>query len=143
VFEATKGLAERIRSMTGLTGDGATLADQALAVGKTGIPALAINTLQTDTERSEQNGLANLAKGVFGMFRNTTTHAPKITWNITEPDALDLFTTLSLGLPLVEPAQRGPPRKGTSADEYGYQHQPKPPKLRQVRISAPEDPCRL
>ena len=30
------------------------------------------------------------------MFRNVTAHAPKITWTIEEPDALDLFTTLSL-----------------------------------------------
>lgn len=25
-----------------------------------------------------------------------TAHAPKITWTISEPDALDLFTTVSL-----------------------------------------------
>ena len=96
VFEATKGLSERIRNMTGLTTDGAILIDQALAPGKSRLPALAINTLQSETERSEQTGLANLAKGAFGMFRNVTAHAPKITWTIEEPDALDLFTTLSL-----------------------------------------------
>ena len=96
VFEASKGLAERIRTMTGLTTDGSVLVDQALAPGKTGTPALAINSLRTETERSEQTGLANLIKGVFGMFRNVTAHAPKITWTISEPDALDLFTTLSL-----------------------------------------------
>lgn len=96
VFEATKGLAERIRQLTGLTSDGAALVDQALTPGRSGTPALAINTLRTETERSEQTGLANLAKGVFGLFRNVTAHAPKITWTITEPDALDLFTTLSL-----------------------------------------------
>ena len=96
VFEATKGLAERLRNMTGLTGDGANLIDQALAPGRSGLPALAINTLQSETERSEQTGLANLAKGAFGMFRNVTAHAPNITWTIEEPDALDLFTTLSL-----------------------------------------------
>ncbi len=96
VFEATKGLAERIRTMTGLTADGSVLVDLALAPGKTGVPALAINTLQTETERSEQTGLANLAKGVFGMFRNVTAHVPKITWPMSEADAVDLFTTLSL-----------------------------------------------
>ncbi len=96
VFEATKGLAERIRTMTGLTVDGSDLIDQALAPGKKGRPVLAINTLMTETERSEQTGLANLTKGVFGMFRNVPAHAPKITWPISEVDALDLFTTLSL-----------------------------------------------
>lgn len=112
VFEATKGLAERIRTMTGLTSDGSKLIDQALAPGKTGTPALAISTLRTETERSEQTGLANLAKGVFGMFRNITAHAPKITWTISEPDALDLFTTLSLihrRLDVATPTQPGTP----------------------------------
>ncbi len=96
VFEASKGLAERIRTMTALTTDGSVLVDQALAPGKTGTPVLAINSLRSETERSEQTGLANLVKGVFGMFRNVTAHAPKITWTINEPDVLDLFTTLSL-----------------------------------------------
>ena len=39
VFEATKGLSERIRNMTGLTTDGAILIDQALAPGKSRLPA--------------------------------------------------------------------------------------------------------
>jgi uncharacterized protein (TIGR02391 family) len=38
----------------------------------------------------------NLIKGLFGAFRNTTAHAPKIHWNITEQDALDILTTISL-----------------------------------------------
>jgi hypothetical protein len=32
----------------------------------------------------------------FGAFRNTTAHAPKIYWNVTEQDALDILTTISL-----------------------------------------------
>lgn len=96
VFEAVKGLAERIRQMTGLTEDGSRLIDRALATGGTDAPILAINNLQTETERSEQNGLVNLTKGVFGMFRNVTAHVPRVTWTINEADALDIFTTLSL-----------------------------------------------
>ena len=38
----------------------------------------------------------NLIKGLFGAFRNTTAHSPKIHWNITEQDALDILTTISL-----------------------------------------------
>lgn len=38
----------------------------------------------------------NLLKGVFGTFRNTTAHAPKITWPIDEQDALDILSTISL-----------------------------------------------
>jgi uncharacterized protein (TIGR02391 family) len=52
--------------------------------------------LATESERSEHSGLMNLIKGIFGAFRNTTAHAPKIQWNATEQDALDILTTISL-----------------------------------------------
>lgn len=32
---------------------------------------------------------------MFGTFRNVTGHAPKITWPISEQDALDLLTLVS------------------------------------------------
>jgi uncharacterized protein (TIGR02391 family) len=59
-------------------------------------PVLAFNTLQTPTERSEHTGLMNLIKGLFGTFRNTTAHAPKITWVINKQDALDMLSMASL-----------------------------------------------
>ena len=96
VFEATKSVADKIRSMSGLTGDGAGLVDQALGLGQGGMPLLAFNSLQTETERDEQKGLMNLIKGMFGAFRNVTAHAPKILWTVTEQDALDLLTIASL-----------------------------------------------
>ena len=34
-------------------------------------------------------------KGVFGVFRNVTAHAPKIIWPIGEQDALDLLSLVS------------------------------------------------
>jgi len=40
--------------------------------------------------------LANLIKGLFGAFRNTLEHAPKIHWEVTEQDALNILTTISL-----------------------------------------------
>ena len=96
VFEATKGLAERLREMTGLDADGAALIDTAFALGDHNRPRVRINALSNETERSEHKGFANLIKGVFGLFRNVTAHAPRAVWSITEQDALDLFTTLSL-----------------------------------------------
>jgi uncharacterized protein (TIGR02391 family) len=96
VFEATKGLGERIREMTGLEEDGAALVDRAFGLGQSGLPMLAFNSLRTQSERSEQSGLASLMKGVFGTFRNPAAHTPKIRWPVPEPDALDLLTTLSL-----------------------------------------------
>jgi uncharacterized protein (TIGR02391 family) len=96
VFEAAKSVAEKLRQKTGLGSDGSLLVDEALSLGKAGCPRLAFNSLTTESERNEQSGLANIIKGLFGAFRNTTAHAPKIHWNITEQDALDILTTISL-----------------------------------------------
>jgi uncharacterized protein (TIGR02391 family) len=96
VFEATKSVADKIRSRTGLTGDGAELVDQIFGSGKAGMPFFAFNSLQTETERSEHSGMMNLMKGMFGAFRNVTAHAPKVSWVITDQDALDLLTIASL-----------------------------------------------
>lgn len=95
VFEATKSIAEKIRDRTGLCSDGSVLVDEAFSF-KNKVPHLALNTLQTESEQSEQKGFSNLLKGVFGTFRNTTAHAPKITWAIDELDALDILSTISL-----------------------------------------------
>ncbi len=92
VFEATKSIADKIRERTGLVTDGVDLVEKTFSVGS---PILAINTLQSETEESEQKGFANLLKGVFGTFRNVTAHAPKIRWPIEEQDALDLLTIVS------------------------------------------------
>lgn len=93
VFEAVKSLAERIRTKSGLTKDGSALIDEAFSIKN---PLLKINDLSSETMESEHKGFANLIKGVFGMFRNTTAHAPKITWSISEEDALDILSTISL-----------------------------------------------
>lgn len=93
VFEATKSVAEKIRIKSGSNNDGSALVDEVFNVNK---PILAMNTLSTNTEKSEQKGFANLLKGLFGTFRNTTAHAPKITWDINEQDALDILTLVSL-----------------------------------------------
>jgi uncharacterized protein (TIGR02391 family) len=44
----------------------------------------------------EHAGLMNLLKGLFGAFRNTTAHAPRIKWVIKEQDAFDMLTLASL-----------------------------------------------
>ena len=92
VLEAAKSVAQKIRDKTGLTSDGSALIEDAFAIGKKQYPVLAFNALSTDSERSEHNGLMNLMKGFFGTFRNPTAHAPRIAWNITEQDALDMMT---------------------------------------------------
>jgi len=96
VLEAAKSVADRIRAMSGLSSDGAELAQQAFALGKSGTPVLAINPLSNETECGEQRGFMNLLIGLFGTFRNPTAHAPKIYWPIDEQDALDILSLVSL-----------------------------------------------
>jgi uncharacterized protein (TIGR02391 family) len=95
VQEASKSIADKLRSMTGSTKDGTELAEQVLSVGSSGMPVIAFNSLRTLSETSEQKGLLNLAKGVFGTFRNTTAHEARIHWNVSEQDAFDLMTIAS------------------------------------------------
>lgn len=93
VLEATKSIADKMRNQTGLADDGAILVDRALGGDP---PMLAVNPFQTESEKGEQRGFANLVKGVFGMFRNPTAHAPRIHWAMNESDAEDLLSLASL-----------------------------------------------
>lgn len=92
VFEAAKGLAQRIREQSGADGDGAKLIDTVFSVER---PILAINSLQTETEKSEHKGFAQLLKGCFAAVRNPLAHEPKILWT-GEDDAADYLSLISL-----------------------------------------------
>lgn len=92
VFEATKGLASRLRDMTGSTLDGSELVDACFG-GQN--PAVRVNPRTSKSELSEHSGFANLLRGVFGTFRNPVAHAPRTEWSLSEEDALDLFSMLS------------------------------------------------
>lgn len=92
VFEAAKGLAQRIRELAGVDADGAALVDLVFSVEK---PLLAFNTLQTETERSEHKGYAALLKGCFAAVRNPPAHVPKVLWQ-GEDDAADHLSLISL-----------------------------------------------
>lgn len=96
VLEATKSVADKIRNKSGLVADGAALVDTAFGRPGGAIPLLAFNTLRTESEESEHSGLMNLIKGMFGAFRNPTAHAAKLSWQVTEDDALDLLVLASM-----------------------------------------------
>ncbi|UQE75115.1 TIGR02391 family protein [Gordonia sp. PP30] len=93
VFEAIKGLGDRLRRLSGLDLDGSKLVQQALG-GKT--PTIRLNVLSTETQRNEQRGIALLAEGLFAAFRNPSAHEPKIKWQMSEQDALDVLGTASM-----------------------------------------------
>lgn len=92
VFEASKGLAQRIRDLSGVDGDGAALVDRAF-LGSS--PLLAFNFLATESDWSEHRGFAALLKGCFSAVRNPLAHEPKILWQ-GEEDAADYFTLISM-----------------------------------------------
>jgi uncharacterized protein (TIGR02391 family) len=92
VFEAAKGLAQRIRELSGINADGAALVNQVFSIEH---PHLALNTLRTETEKSEHKGFAALLKGCFGAVRNPLAHEPKILWD-GEDDAADYLSLISL-----------------------------------------------
>jgi uncharacterized protein (TIGR02391 family) len=94
-LEATKSVPDRIREMTGLTGDGAALVDAAMGLSQ-GTPRIAINTLQTKSEQDEHTGFANLCKGLLGMFRNPVAHDPRISRSITDAELLELLMIVSM-----------------------------------------------
>jgi uncharacterized protein (TIGR02391 family) len=96
MLEASKSVFDKLRQRSGLTGDGAALVDATLALGRTGIPRLAINDLATQTERDEQSGLANLIKGLGGMFRNPVAHDPRLRRTVTDDELLEFLTLLSM-----------------------------------------------
>lgn len=92
VFEATKGLAQRLRDMSGIHADGAALVDQVFSIER---PMLVMSSLQTETEKSEHKGFSALLKGCFAAVRNPLAHEPKILWE-GEDDAADYLSLISL-----------------------------------------------
>ena len=96
VFEAMKSITSRVRHLSGLTTDGAVLVDAAFGFGLSDTPRVAINALRTETEKGEQRGFAGLLKGLYGTVRNPLSHEAKIEWEMTEQDALDILSTISL-----------------------------------------------
>ncbi|MHB1606990.1 MAG: TIGR02391 family protein [Leptospirales bacterium] len=93
VLESIKGVAERIRLMSGLVSDGAELVNRAFSIQS---PILVLGPLVTESEKSEQKGFTNLLVGLFGAVRNPLAHAPKNNWPMSEQDALDILTLVSL-----------------------------------------------
>lgn len=93
IFEACKGVSERIRTLSSLALDGSQLIDAALG-GST--PLLRVNNYSSNSELSEHRGFVNLLKGIVSMFRNPLAHEPRLHWAVTRQDAEDLMGLLSL-----------------------------------------------
>ena len=92
-----RALSDRIRTASGLTCDGAELVDRAFGGHSVGrLPLVALSDPMTDSGRSEQACLMSLIKGTLGTFRGVSGYAPRIPWEISEADLLDLAALTSL-----------------------------------------------
>lgn len=112
VLEATKSVAEKVRQLSGLTLDGSELVDEAFGMRdrdrRSRTPILALNTLRSISEQSEQRGMMHMMKGIFAVFRNPTAHELKARWAVDEQEALDLLTMVSVVHRRLEGAVRVP-----------------------------------
>lgn len=91
VFEANKGLFKRIRDLSEYNEDGTRLIEYVFSSN----PILIINNFQTKSEKDEHSGFCNILKGLCGMFRNPEAHEPKIDWDVSEQDALEILAMIS------------------------------------------------
>jgi uncharacterized protein (TIGR02391 family) len=93
VFEAAKGIAQRVRDISGLQLDGSKLFQTSFS---TKDPYIFLNRMQNESEISEYNGLKELLEAIFHLIRNPAAHTPKINWRTDETKALDVLTLISL-----------------------------------------------
>lgn len=95
VFEASKGLIERLRTMTNSNLDGNTLVDEIFKIKD---PCIIINGnfLITETEKSECKGMRSLISTIVYLYRNPKAHNLKLYDYTNEDDAITAFTFISL-----------------------------------------------
>lgn len=112
VFEASKGLAQRVREISGMQEDGGQLFQQAFSLKN---PSLFFNTLQTDSEKSEFTGLRELLQAIFHLVRNPAAHTPKINWKVEEEKALDILTVISFAHKYLDECHQMPRKMDATA----------------------------
>ncbi len=105
IFEATKGLAERVRQISGLNTDGNELFQTAFSSKD---PYIILNSLLTESEKNEYNGLKELLIALFHLVRNPLAHTPKIHWKTDESKALDILTIISFAHKYLDECSKNP-----------------------------------
>jgi len=71
ILDAVHFLTDTIREKAGLDGDGHSLIGQSLGGDS---PKIRINRFQTQTEKDEQKGFAELLRGIYSSIRNPRSH---------------------------------------------------------------------
>ncbi len=99
IFEASKGLAQRIRTMvkdlcdTSIDEDGVRLIDYAFSEKE---QRLRINNFSSETEKSKHRGLISLLKGCFYSIRNPGAHEPIESEPWSDIETIDALFFLSM-----------------------------------------------
>lgn len=93
IVEATKGMLERFRELSGSKKDGAELINEILNESN---PVLVFNNLTTVNEKNEYKGFKSLALGIVSMYRNPTAHTPRLLYKEDINITLDVLSTISL-----------------------------------------------
>lgn len=92
ISEASKSIPSRVRTITGLAGDGASLYDGMFGTNRER-PIWSINAHTSESEISEHRGFKNLLVGIHGHFRNPRAHTNRI---MTDEELVDFYDAFSL-----------------------------------------------
>jgi uncharacterized protein (TIGR02391 family) len=91
VFESCKAFDKCVKEKSGIDKHGTDLMSNALSLKG----PLKLNRQITETEKNEQEGLMHLCIGLMRAIRNPECHEPKLDWNISREDALDILSLIS------------------------------------------------
>lgn len=102
VFEASKGLFDRVRALSGLTLDGQSLIEKSFDFKNNPLILIQGNNLDTQDEKNQYFGLINSIKTCLYLFRNHQAHAPRIYDELSLNDAIRGLMIISLANELLD-----------------------------------------
>jgi uncharacterized protein (TIGR02391 family) len=91
VFECCKAFDKYVSEKSELEKHGFELMSATLSLKG----CLKLNSQRTETECNEQEGLMHLCMGLMRAIRNPQGHEPKMCWEMTREDALDVLSLIS------------------------------------------------
>lgn len=94
ILDSIRYLTDTIREKAGIDGDGHSLIGQSLGGDN---PKLRINKFQTQTEKDEQRGFAELLRGIYSAIRNPRSHE-QVEDSQEHADAIIIFVNYILSV---------------------------------------------
>lgn len=94
--EVAKSVFDRLRHMTGVQQDGASLVTNCFSIGQSGLPMLALNKLETLSEKSEQTGFMNFCTGFYGLYRNPKAHDARVNEDVKLEQFAEVLVVASI-----------------------------------------------